>query len=181
MLVGWRQPYGGLSRRFEHWAVCGGIHAIETDFGLQYLGRCLGRRNPSLDGLGRSGRTECHNRWRMERAPIQPLQHRRLASRRPALCLAISTLQRPELDHQGRIQACRPSNARVDQSAHERPRCASLCRPALPHLRRPVVVSDHRPGVSDHEQYCECVDRARGLAVLEKGRPKGERERLVLG
>lgn len=181
MFVVGRQPHSGLPRRSQHRAVCGGIHAIEADISLQHLGRCLGRRNPPSDGLGRCRRTECHNRRWMERTRIQSLQHRRLASRRLALRLAISTLQWPELDHPGRIQARRSSNARMDQSAHERPRRASLCRATLPHLRRPVVVPDHRPGVSDHEQYRERMDRARGLAVLEEGRPKGKREGLVLG
>ena len=181
MLVAGRQPYRGVSRRFEHRAVRRGLHAIEADLGFQYLGRCPGWRNPPFDGLGGSSRAECHRRRRMERAPIQPFKHRRLASRRPTLRMAIPALQRPELDHSGGVQARRSSNARLDQSEDERPRRASLCRPALPHLRRPVLVRDHRPSVSDHKQRRQRMDRARGLEVLEARRPARKRQGLVLG
>lgn len=115
MLMVGCQPYCGISRRFEYWVICGDIHAIEADIGLQYLGRCLGWGNTTFDGLGSSGWTERYSRRRMERAPIQRFKRWRMATGWATLCVAIPALQWLELDHSRGVQARWTSNAGMDQ------------------------------------------------------------------
>lgn len=176
-----RQPYRGISRRLEYRAICGDIYAIEADIGLQHMGWRFGGRYSAFDGLGSSGGAECYRERRLERAPVQRVKYRGLASRWATLRLAISALQWLKLDHPRRVQACRSSNASMDQSKDERP-CSSAVRNfTLPHLHRPVVVWDHRSRILGDKQHRQRVDRAQGLEILEKRGTAGKCAGLVLG